>query len=109
MVIPLGRVNVPTVSVKLSEATKARIDRVAASKGTSAHALIVEAIETKLDSEERHDAFVEAALRSRDEMLESGKAYDGDEILAYARARLRGEKPVRPRPKSIKTLLKTPK
>jgi predicted transcriptional regulator len=99
----------PTVSVKLPEATKARIDRVAASKGTSAHALMVEAIETKLDSEEKHGAFVEAALRSREDMLAIGKAYDGDEFLAYARARLRGEKPVRPHLKSIKSLLKTPK
>lgn len=99
----------PTVSVKLPDATKARIDRVAASKGTSAHALMVEAIESKLDSEEGHDAFVQAALRSRGEMLATGKAYDGDEFLAYARARLRGEKPVRPRPKSIKSLLKAPK
>jgi hypothetical protein len=42
-------------------------------------------------------------------MLASGKAYDGDEFLAYARAKLRGETSVRPRLKSIKTLLKSPK
>lgn len=99
----------PTFSVKLSEATKERIDRLAASKGTSPHALMVEAIESKLESEEKHSAFVEAALQSRADMLASGKAYDGDEFIAYARARLRGEKPARPHLKSIKSLLKAPK
>jgi predicted transcriptional regulator len=99
----------PTVSVKLPAATKERIDRLAASKGTSPHALMVEAIEAKLESEEKHDAFVQAALQSRGDMLASGKAYDGDEFLAYARAKLRGETSVRPRLKSIKTLLKSPK
>jgi predicted transcriptional regulator len=99
----------PTVSVKLPDATKARIDRLAASKGTSPHALMVEAIESKLESEEKHGAFVEAALRSRDEMIASGMAYDGDEFIAYARAKLRGEKAVRPRLKSIQSMLKTPK
>lgn len=99
----------PTLSVKLTEATKARIDRLASAKGTSPHAFMVEAIESKLDSEEKHSDFVEAALRSRDDMIASGKAYDGDEFLAYARARVRGEKAVRPRLKSIKGMLKQAK
>jgi predicted transcriptional regulator len=99
----------PTLSVKLPDATKARIERVAIAKGTSPHAFMVEAIESKLDSEERRGAFVQAALQSRDNMIASGKAYDGDEFLAYARARVRGEKAVRPRLKSIKGMLKQPK
>lgn len=98
-----------SVSVKLTGATKARVDRLAASNGTSAHALMVEAIESALERGEKHDAFVEAARQSRDQMIASGKAYDGDEFLVYARARLRGEKAIRPRKKSIKTLRITPK
>jgi predicted transcriptional regulator len=96
----------PTLSVKLPEATKERIDRLALAKGKSPHALMVEAIEAKLESEEKHGAFVQAALQSRDKMIASGNAFDGDEFLAYARARLRGAKAVRPRPKSIKGMLK---
>lgn len=69
------------------------------------HALMVEAIESALEREEKHDAFVEAARQSRDQMIASGKAYDGDEFIAHARARLRGEKTVRPRLKAIKTLM----
>ncbi len=98
-----------SVSVKLTGATKARVDRLAASNGTSPHALMVEAIESALERGEKHDAFVEAARQSRAQMLASGKAYDGDEFLAYSRARLRGEKAIRPRQKAITTLRTTPK
>lgn len=98
-----------SVSVKLAGATKARLDQLAASKGTSPHAVMVEAIESALQREEKHEAFVAAARQSRNQMIASGKAYDGDEFIAYARARLRGEKAVRPRQKAIGTLLKTPK
>jgi predicted transcriptional regulator len=96
----------PTISVKLSDATKARIDKLAASKDTTAHALMVGAIEAALDSQEKHSAFVSQALRSRDNMIESGKAFDGDEVIAWLRARGRGEKPAKPRLKSLKTLTK---
>ena len=99
----------PTLSVKLPDAIKARIDRLVTAKGTSPHAFMVEAIESKLDREEKNGAFVEAALHSRDDMIASGKAYDGDEFIAYARARLKGGKAVRPRLKSIKGMLKPPK
>ncbi|WP_309684187.1 hypothetical protein [Polaromonas sp.] len=94
----------PIVSVKLAEATKERVNRLAASQGTTAHALMVGAIESALDSQEKHGAFVEAALRSRDHMLASAQAFDGDEFAAYIRAKVRGQKVKRPRPKSIKSL-----
>ena len=42
-------------------------------------------------------------------MLASGIAYDGDELLAYMRAKLRGEKVAKPRTKSLRTLLKNPR
>ncbi len=96
----------PTISVKLSDATKARIDKLAASKATSAHALMVGAIEAALDVQEKHSAFVAHALRSREEMIASGKAFDGDEVVAWLRARGRGESVPKPQLKSIKTLVK---
>jgi predicted transcriptional regulator len=96
-----------TISVKLADATKARIDRLAKSKGMSPHAVMVEAIEAELERQEQHGSFVEAALRSLEEMKASGRAYDGKEYLAYARARLRGENPARPKLKSIKSMLKS--
>ena len=96
----------PTISVKLSDATKARIDKLAASKATTAHAMMVGAIEAALDNQEKHSAFVAHALRSREEMIAGGKAFDGDEVVVWLRARGRGESVAKPRLKSFKTLIK---
>jgi predicted transcriptional regulator len=96
---------VPLVSVKLPDATKAKLDVAAANRGLSAHAFMVKAIEDTLENQQEYDSFMEDALRSRDEMLASGKAYDGDEFLTYLRARARGENPKKPRLKSLNTLL----
>lgn len=95
----------PTISVKLPDATKERVNRLAASQGTTAHALMVGAIESALDKQEKYGAFVEAAMRSRSEMLASGQAFDGDEFTAYLRAKVRGEKVIRPRLKTIGSLV----
>jgi len=97
----------PTVSVKLPESTKERIDRLAASKGTSPHALMVGAIEAELDRQEKHDSFVQDALRSLEETKATGKAYEGDDVLAYLQARARGEKAKSPKLKSVKSMLKS--
>ena len=99
----------PTISVKLSDATKARIDALAASKAISAHALMVGAIEAAVDAQEKHSEFVAQALRAREDMIASGKAFDGDEVVAWLRARGRGENVRKPQPKSLKTLIKPAK
>ncbi len=95
----------PTVSVKLPEPVKARLNLLAASQGTTAHALMVGAIESMLDSQEKHSTFLETALRSRDNMMASGQAFDGDEFGAYIRAKVSGKKVSRPPLSSIKSLL----
>ncbi len=95
-----------TVSVKLSDATRARVEAQAASHGTSAHAFMVEAIEAHLHGQEKQDAFIQEALAARTQMIESGKAFDGDEVLGYLRAKARGERPARPRAKSLRNLVK---
>ena len=97
----------PTVSVKLADHTKVRLDRLAADQGTTPHALMVNAIEAELERQEDHGAFVEAALASLEETIASGKAYHGGDVLDYLQAKSRGEQPPRPRLKSIRTLLKS--
>jgi predicted transcriptional regulator len=99
----------PTVSVKLPDAIKNRIDRLVSARGKSTHAFMVEAIESRLESEERRESFIESGLRARDEMLATGIAYDGEEFIAHMRAKMRGEKLARPRTKSLRTLVKKPK
>lgn len=96
-----------TVSVKLPDATRVRIEAIAAGRGTSPHAFMVEAIEARLQNEEKHDAFIQEATKSRDQMIASGKAFDGDDVIAYLNAKARGERAARPRLKAIKTILKS--
>src|SRR5947209_5335987 len=95
-----------TLSVKLPDETKARLDRLAAEEGSTPHAVMVGAIEAELTRREQRRSFIADGLQARDEMIASGKAYDGDEVIAYLRARARGEAPPRPRLKSLKTLIK---
>jgi predicted transcriptional regulator len=96
----------PTVSVKLTEDSKARVDRLAASQGVTPHAFMVEAIVARIGSLEQYGAFVQDALQSYDETVATGKAHDGDEVIAYLRAKARGAPASRPRLKSLKSLLK---
>ena len=95
----------PTVSVKLAEETKLRLNRLAATQGVTPHAIMVNAIESTLSNAENHSAFVAAALRSRQRVVESGQVIDGAEFGEYLKARARGLKAARPKPVRIDSLL----
>lgn len=86
----------PTVSVKLADAVKARIDDAANNRGVTAHAFMVEAIEQSVRQDEWHRSFIDDALKARAAMVRSGKVYDGDEVARYLRARLSGKSIARP-------------
>ena len=91
----------PTISVKLADSVKARVDEVAAKRGVTAHAFMVEAIEQATQQDEWHRSFVDDALRARDEVLRTGKVYDGEEVKAYLRAKLAGKTVARPRARKL--------
>lgn len=95
----------PTVSVKLAEETKLRLNRLAASQGVTPHAIMVNAIESTLSDAENHSAFVAAALRSRQQVVESGRVIDGAAFGDYLKARARGLKSARPEPVRIDSLV----
>ena len=95
----------PTVSVKLAEETKLRLNRLAAIKGVTSHAFMVDAIESALSSAENRSAFVADALRSRKQVIASGQVIDGPAFSDYVRARARGLKAVRPMPVRIESML----
>ena len=94
----------PTVSVKLAEETKLKLGRLAASQGVTAHAIMVEAIESALSRAEDHSAFVADALRSRKEVVDSGDVIDGAAFADYLKAKVRGIKVNRPKAVSLNTL-----
>ena len=82
----------PTVSVKLAESMKARIDDAASSRGITPHAFMVEAIEHSVQQDEKQRSFIDDALEARAAMIRSGEVYDGGEVAEYLRARLAGKK-----------------
>ena len=96
----------PLVSVKLLESTKQRVEQLATLHGNTAHAVMVQAIESAVERAETYDAFVDDALRAREAVYQTGKVYDGAEFAAYLRAKARGEKVAKPRMKSLKSYLK---
>ena len=96
----------PLVSVKIPENTRQRVANLAASHHITAHAVMVQAIEAAVERAEPYDAFVSDALAARDTVYNTGKVYDGAEFAAYLRAKVRGEKVVKPRMKSLRSYLK---
>lgn len=98
----------PTDSVKLAEAIKLRLNRLVASPGVTAHAVMMNAIESTLSNAENHSAFVAAAWRSRQQVVESGRVIDGVTFCDYLKARARGLKTARPKPLAISSLLAAP-
>ncbi len=86
-------------SIKLSSELRERVASVAKARGTSPQANMLEAISARTEQEEHRQEFVKAALASRDEAIASGKVFDADEVHAYLKARVRGEKVARPKAK----------
>jgi predicted transcriptional regulator len=86
----------PNLSVKIDDATRRRLNDVAAQRGVTPHALMVNAIASELDRAQAQDAFVEQALRARAQVLASGQVIDGSAFADYLRGRVRGEAATRP-------------
>lgn len=92
----------PTVSVKLSEETKRRVQALAQSQGITAHAVMVHAVEAALATAESHNALVATALRAREQVLASGEVVDGRAFGDYLKAKVRGQAAARPEPIDLK-------
>lgn len=86
----------PTLSVKLPEETKQRIQSLAKSQGTTAHAVMVSAIEGALEKEEHRNTLVAAALRARNGVLTSGGVFEGKNLVTISRPKYAGENPSAP-------------
>jgi predicted transcriptional regulator len=94
----------PTVSIKLADETKRRLDSLAASQGIKPHALMVRAIESTLSTAEQQQSFVAAALRARQATVHAGLVVDGPAFGDYLKARVRGVNAERPSPQPIDAL-----
>ena len=87
-----------TTTLKLPDNLKKRIAPLAESAGKTAHAWMVEAIETQATLAEKRKAFIADALAAEAEVERTGKVYAFDDVHRYMRALASGKKARRPKP-----------
>jgi predicted transcriptional regulator len=85
-----------TTSLKLPDALKAQIAQTAARQGKTAHALMVDALQTAMDEASLMRAFHDSALAAYEETVRVNKVYKGEAIEAYYLAKMRGEAAKKP-------------
>ena len=85
-----------TTTLKLPDNLKKRITPLAESAGKTAHAWMVEAIETQATLAEKRTAFVADARAAEAEVERTGKVYAFDDVRRYMRALAQGKKARRP-------------
>lgn len=89
-----------TTSLKLPDELKQRAAAAAEKQGVSPHAFMVQAIELAATSAERRASFVNEALAARDRVLQTGKAFDADQVHTYLKQRIAGGKAAKPKARS---------
>jgi len=91
-----------TTSLKLPDALKTTIAKVAAFEGKTAHALMVETLQTAMDDALARQQFYADGEASYQDSLRTNAVFGGEDVKAYVIARMEGHaagnKPGRPRP-----------
>ena len=85
-----------TTSLKLPEALKEQIAQTAAREGKTAHALMVDALQTAMNEASLMHAFHDSALAAYEETVRINKVYRGADVEAYYLAKMRGETAKKP-------------
>ena len=86
----------PTTTIRLPEALKARIAAAAKRAGTTPHSLILEAISEKAEQEERRADFNQVAEERYARIVATGKTIPWSEMRSYLEDRAAGGKARRP-------------
>ena len=90
-----------TTTIRLPQELKARIDKLAAARGGTAHGFMVEALAQAADLSERQQAFDAEAQRRWKKMLRTGEYHTLEDLRAYGMALARGEQVTRPEPRTM--------
>lgn len=93
-----------TTTVRLPEALKARLDKLAASDGKSTHAFMVEALARTADRLERQQAFDAEVQQRLSDFRRTGQVVLHEDMKAFALALAAGKKPKRPKTYAINAL-----
>lgn len=86
-------------SLRLPNEWKERVQAVAAERGVTPHAFLIESIQQATVSAEKRAAFLADAEAARQETLAGGLTYEADSVHAYIRDRVNGAEVSRPQGK----------
>ena len=85
-----------TTSLKLPDALKATIAKVAAFEGKTAHALMVDTLQVAMEDALVRQQFYADGEAAYQDTIRSNTVFGGADVKAYVLARAAGGKPVRP-------------
>ncbi len=85
-----------TTSLKLPDTLKEQIAQTAAREGKSAHALMIDALQTAMNEASLMHAFHDSALAAYEETVRINKVFRGEDIEAYYLAKMHGETSKKP-------------
>ena len=86
-----------TTSLKLPDELKATIAKVAQMEGKTAHALMVETLQSAMEDALARQQFYAEGAAAYEDTLRTNAVYRSDDVHAYPKARVAGEKPTRPK------------
>jgi predicted transcriptional regulator len=86
-----------TTSLKLPDALKTTIAKVAAFEGKTAHALMVDTLQDAMEDALVRQQFYTEGEASYQDALRSNAVFGGADVKAYVLARVKGGKPGRPK------------
>ena len=89
-----------TTSLKLPEDLKKRATSAAHELGVSPHAFMVSAIEQAATATEQRIRFIADAKAAKEEMRQTGKGYDADDVHAFLKAKVTGKRASKPKARS---------
>ena len=90
-----------TISLRISEKTKQRVEKLARVRDTTAHAFMIAAIEDRLAAEETRAAFLAEAEKRAAGFRKTGKGIPVEEVFEYLRKRVQGKPAIRPKARKL--------
>lgn len=87
-----------TTSLKLPDALKATIAHIAALEGKTAHALMIDTLQSAMEDAVARQRFYAEAEEALQSTLRSNKVYRGAEVKAHIMAKVNAKKTRRPKP-----------
>jgi predicted transcriptional regulator len=89
------------VTLKFPDELKKRVNDLAAARGKSPHAFMLDAFAAQAVRQESRSAFVASALEARQEVARYGRATEAADVHRWLLARARGGKAARPRTRKL--------